>query len=84
MKTKRLSLFLFGFAVVLVFFLNNPDVLAQTTNPNDDLALARKYSPVLYFHSEEIFFPQPIEVLVSNARLKQDVSIWFTYSSHWR
>jgi RsiW-degrading membrane proteinase PrsW (M82 family) len=78
MKTKRLSLFLFGFAVVLFFFLNNPDVLAQTTSSNDDLSLARKYSPVLYFHSEEIFFPQPIEVLVSNARLKQDVSIWFT------
>jgi len=78
MRTKRISLLLFGVAVLIVFFFINLDARAQTTESNNDLSLAQKYSPILYFHPDEIFYPQPIEVFVSNARLKQDASLWFT------
>jgi RsiW-degrading membrane proteinase PrsW (M82 family) len=43
----------------------------------DDLALAEQYAPVLYFHPEEIFRPQSVDVLVGNARLRQDIRWWF-------
>ena len=37
--------------------------------PPDDLqGLIEQYRPVLYFHPQEIFLPQPVEVLLQNAR----------------
>lgn len=42
-----------------------------------DVELARQYAPVLYFHPDELFRPQPVEVLVSQARLRQARSAWF-------
>jgi len=51
--------------------------LARADGPVDDLALARQYAPVLYFHPDELFRPQPVEVLVGQARLRQARSGWF-------
>jgi RsiW-degrading membrane proteinase PrsW (M82 family) len=42
----------------------------------DDLALAELFAPVLYFHLDEVFRPQPVEVLVNHARLRQNVKFW--------
>ena len=40
----------------------------------DDLELARRYAPVLYFHPAEVFFPQPVDVIVQQARLRQRIA----------
>ena len=45
--------------------------------PADDLALAERYAPVLYFHADELFRPQPVEVMVEQARLRQARTAWF-------
>ena len=45
--------------------------------PQDDLELAERYAPVLYFHPEELFRPQPVEVMVGQARLRRARTGWF-------
>jgi RsiW-degrading membrane proteinase PrsW (M82 family) len=45
--------------------------------PSDDLELARRYAPVFYFHPDEVFRPQPVEVIVEQARLRQSRRLWF-------
>ncbi len=45
--------------------------------PEEDLSLARRFAPVLYFHPDEPFRPQPVEVLVGQARLRQARAGWF-------
>jgi hypothetical protein len=47
-----------------------PAAMAQADpSPPDDLqGLIEQYRPVLYFHSQEIFRPQPVDVLLENAR----------------
>lgn len=37
----------------------------------DPAVLAERYAPVLYFHPHELFRPQPVEVLLNVARLRQ-------------
>lgn len=46
-------------------------VLADEPLPESDEELARRYAPVLYFHPAEVFRPQPVEVIVERARLRQ-------------
>jgi RsiW-degrading membrane proteinase PrsW (M82 family) len=43
----------------------------------DDEVLAERYAPVLYFHEQELFRPQPVEVIVEQARLRQSRRLWF-------
>lgn len=64
-----------GFSFVLL----KPSVtLAAQSSPNlTDAELAEKYAPVLYFHQDEIFRPQPVEVLVDQARLRISRRFWF-------
>jgi RsiW-degrading membrane proteinase PrsW (M82 family) len=45
--------------------------------PESDLELARQYTPVLYFHPAEVFRPQPVDVIVERARLRQTRRLWF-------
>jgi RsiW-degrading membrane proteinase PrsW (M82 family) len=45
--------------------------------PEDDLALAQRYAPVFYFHPDEVFLPQPVDVIVEQARLRQSRPMWF-------
>jgi RsiW-degrading membrane proteinase PrsW (M82 family) len=52
-------------------------IRADTLPPEDDLALAQRYAPVLYFHPDEVFRPQPVEVIVEQARLRQSRRLWF-------
>ncbi len=52
-------------------------VAADEPLPEDGLALARRYVPVLYFHPEEIFRPQPVDVIVEQARLRRSRRLWF-------
>ncbi len=48
---------------------NNP-----ATQPPTDLELATTYAPLLYFHERERYRPQPIEVMLDHARLRQTIS----------
>ncbi len=41
-----------------------------------DQDLAEAYAPVLYFHPDELFRPQPVEVMLTTARLQQVRSFW--------
>lgn len=74
LKIKLVFLFIFSIAFLLLI-LSSP-AYAQPNYMQSDIDLAQKYSPVLFFHPEEIFLPQPTEVLVSNARLRQDIKMW--------
>lgn len=38
--------------------------------------LAERYVPVLYLHGNELFRPQPVEVMLDTARLQQARSLW--------
>ncbi len=42
-----------------------------------DLELALRYVPVFYFHPDEIYVPQPVEVLDGITRVRQSVRLWF-------
>jgi RsiW-degrading membrane proteinase PrsW (M82 family) len=50
---------------------------ANEPTPEGDLALAQRYAPVLYFHPQEIFRPQPVDVIVEQARLRRSRRLWF-------
>lgn len=39
-----------------------------------DQELAERYAPVLYFHERERYRPQPIDVMLENARLRQVIA----------
>jgi RsiW-degrading membrane proteinase PrsW (M82 family) len=41
-----------------------------------DRDLAEMYAPVLYFHPDELFRPQPVDVLIGTARLQRERSFW--------
>jgi len=45
--------------------------------PSSDEELARRYAPVFYFHPDELFRPQPVDVIVEQARLRQSRRLWF-------
>jgi RsiW-degrading membrane proteinase PrsW (M82 family) len=71
MKKVQIA-YLFVFLSALLIISITP------SNANtDDLQLAEKYVPVLYFHPDEAFMPQTVDVLVHNARLRQDIPFWF-------
>ncbi len=51
--------------------------LAAPDPPAEDVELAERYAPVLYFHPQEVFRPQTVDVIVSQARLRQNRRLWF-------
>ncbi|MBN1812919.1 MAG: Vps62-related protein, partial [Anaerolineae bacterium] len=63
--------------VIAVFLACTVPALASAALSGDDLELAQRYAPVFYFHPEEIFRPQPVEVIVEQARLRQSRRLWF-------
>jgi RsiW-degrading membrane proteinase PrsW (M82 family) len=73
----RLNLKILALSVLLVLLFTSPFASAQEAFPADDLELARKYAPVLYFHPAELFRPQSIDVIVNTARLRQSTNNWF-------
>ena len=51
---------------------------AQEAGPSEtDLELAERYVPVLYFHPDEIYYPQPADVILGVTRIRQNVRLWF-------
>jgi len=66
--------------IALLILLSVGTAHAQGTVPppsDSDLALAQRYAPALYFHPDELFRPQPVEVLVSQSRLRLARPGWF-------
>ena len=68
--------FVFVLAAIMALAIVSPllpaeTVIAQDGPSDEDLALARTYAPVLYFHPTELFRPQSVDVLVNTARLHQ-------------
>jgi len=49
----------------------------QSPDWNPEAELAQRYAPVFYFHPAEIFRPQPVNVIVDRARLRQTRRLWF-------
>ncbi len=74
MKKRTFATALTGILFLLVGAF---PALADGPSPQDDLALAQRYAPVLYFHPEEIFCPQPVDVIVRQARLRRMRRLWF-------
>jgi len=59
-------------ALTLLALACPPEVtLAQDGPSAEDRKLAETYAPVLYFHPDELFRPQPVEVMVDSSRLRQ-------------
>jgi RsiW-degrading membrane proteinase PrsW (M82 family) len=74
MKNRRLVV---PFALAAILLAWAVPALADEPLPQDDLALAQRYAPVLYFHPAEVFRPQPVDVIVDQARLRQSRRLWF-------
>src|SRR4030042_1438373 len=74
MRTRWLVV---GILLVAVLLACAVPSFADEPLPEDDLDLARRYAPVFYFHPDEIFRPQPVEVIVEQARLRQSRRLWF-------
>jgi RsiW-degrading membrane proteinase PrsW (M82 family) len=72
---RRASFVLSVLAVTLLACI--VPVRANGPSPEDDLALAQRYAPVFYFHPDEVFLPQPVDVIVEQARLRQSRPMWF-------
>ncbi len=64
-------------AAVVLSAWAGPVFAGATPPPPGDAELARRYAPVLYFHPAEIFRPQPVDVIVERARLRQTRRLWF-------
>ncbi len=45
----------------------------ESSPPEVDLELAERYVPVLYFHPNEIYHPQPADVILGVTRMRQNV-----------
>jgi hypothetical protein len=50
-----------------------PGVVARSADPDPE-ALLRQYQPVLYFHPEEDWAPEPVESFLSRARIERQVA----------
>ena len=57
--------------ITVGFILPTPTALADLLTAGDIQALIGEYAPVLYFHPDEIFRPQTVEVLLKTARLRR-------------
>ena len=70
-----------GFIVLIVLAVMGlawaVPILADDPFPESDTELARRYAPVFYFHATEVFRPQPVDVIVEQARLRQSRQLWF-------
>jgi protease PrsW len=76
---NQLTRLLLALALAVVFLPLFPaeKAFAQEESMIGDVELAEMYAPVLYFHPDEIFRPQPVDVLVNTARLRRTRPAWF-------
>ncbi len=66
-----------GFAVASLLLWGGPLMQQAAATGDGDATLAARYAPVLYFHADELFRPQPAEVIIEQARLRQSRKLWF-------
>ncbi len=72
---RRGSVLAIALAVLL---LTTPlPAAASSGGPEEDAALAQRFAPVFYFHPAEVFRPQPVDVILARARLRQSRRLWF-------
>jgi RsiW-degrading membrane proteinase PrsW (M82 family) len=76
-KTFKRSVEVFSIVLLLALVFTKTSVSAQGNSPQEDQELAERYAPVLYFHRDEIFRPQSVDVIIQTARLRQDIRYWF-------
>jgi RsiW-degrading membrane proteinase PrsW (M82 family) len=74
MNKRRLVLLV---VLVLLLLTYTFPSLADDPPAGSDKELARRYAPVFYFHADELFRPQPVDVIVQQARLRQSRRLWF-------
>lgn len=72
MRKVRLILF----ALILLLWMEGFSIPARA-QADDDAALLERYAPVFYFHPDEYFRPQPVEVMLPEARLRRSSPFWF-------
>lgn len=70
---KKLLIRILALFTGIITLISVQPIFAQ----DDAQALLEKFAPVLYFHPSELFRPQPVDVLVDNARLRQNRAFWF-------
>jgi len=73
------------FLIALVLLLTPLSFSLSPTNAasipdNSYLELAEKFAPVLYFHPDEVFRPQPVEVILGTSRLRENIKNWFDHN----
>ena len=74
----RKAIFIFAIMVILFIGSGQSSVAsAEHILPLSDFELAELYSPVLYFHPDEVFRPQTIDVFLTHTRLRKDRQFWF-------
>jgi RsiW-degrading membrane proteinase PrsW (M82 family) len=76
MKKFQIAFFIIFLSALLIVSVSSTNA-QNTPSTIEDLQLAETYAPVLYFHPDEAFMPQSVNVLIDNSRLRQDVSFWF-------
>ena len=63
--------------VMFGYWLSAAGFTDVSSNSSSDAELARKFTPVLYFHPAELFRPQAVDGFVSIARLREERRLWF-------
>lgn len=71
---RKVSLILL---VLTVWLMIGGVVTPARAQADDDTALLERYKPVFYFHPDEYFRPQPVEVMLPEARLRRSTPLWF-------
>jgi RsiW-degrading membrane proteinase PrsW (M82 family) len=74
LRRRRVAIVL---AAVVLLAWTVPVLADGAPLSESDAELARRYAPVFYFHPAEIFRPQPVDVIVERARLRQTRRLWF-------
>jgi len=67
------------FVIMIGFIISafTGKIASASISQSEISELLEMYVPVLYFHPEEIFRPQPVEVLVNESRLRKNRNNWF-------
>jgi len=75
-ELTRITSLVIAASLLFTLLLVTDTASAQKALVQEDLELARRYAPVLYFHPAELFRPQSVDVMVNTARLRQTRREW--------
>lgn len=78
--SKKQTLLIALLILLLPISLSSSPTKAVSGLDASQLELAEKYSPILYFHQDEVFRPQPVEVILGTSRLRENVNNWFDHN----